>query len=413
MICRWTAVALALAWTGLPVAASDAPADGLYRATDFEAAPKAPVIHAPTRASGVFERVVLGERIQAPVRKSRITSHDNANTRYTVAVTVEADLPSNAPVALVVGGQALAGHVGGKGKDDSTLFFEATSRADAEHFATFLGVDATHCAHPGHRLVATFSSDPDGYVAGQPMPVTLTIRNAGNQPVSFVVGGRNRGPRDNQFRFLGESGTHGVANPVAKDAHDFGGLAGVHTLAPGRHLERTADLAKWFDLVPGVYGMTGLFETTISRPDFTPIWQDALAGTFDVVVRAPNQTPPLAAGQVWTYETRPEEPDSRAVIGRIEKNMGANGVVVHVRLEKVRVKNPHVEGGSTTVISHIPITQDALRKSLRSFEGRAKVPDLSEGYATWRKEYDSGSGGVFTTSLADVVRFIENAINTK
>ena len=77
----------------------------------------------------------------------------------------------------------------------------------------------------------------------------------------------------------------------------------------------------------------------------------------------------------------------------------------------MRVRIP--SGGYTTELGHLPISEDALRRSITTkvrdgaTDGRG-----SEGYREWRRAFDAGRGGVFTTTVAECVGFVEQAASS-
>ena len=96
-----------------------------------------------------------------------------------------------------------------------------------------------------------------------------TSTNAvGTGPLSFFEGGKQRGPRDNQYRFLAyRSGGHGRAVPDTGDPTNFGGIGAVRTLKPGESFARTVTLDKWFTFTDSdTYRVTGLFELPLQGP---------------------------------------------------------------------------------------------------------------------------------------------------
>src|SRR5215471_4560886 len=74
------------------------------------------------------------------------------------------------------------------------------------------------------------------------------------------------------------------------------------------------------------------------------------------------ETPAFAAGQHWSYETRPEDPNSTLIVGRVEELPG-HGTVVHVAVIDVNLHTP--SGSVGHVLAHLPFSADALRKSVK------------------------------------------------
>ncbi|MEL6908077.1 MAG: hypothetical protein AAFU73_01005 [Planctomycetota bacterium] len=114
----------------------------------------------------------------------------------------------------------------------------------------------------------------------------------------------------------------------------------------------------------------------------------------------------LRAGQVYEYETRPDEKGSRVVVCRVGAERGF-GEVAHVCVEGVRIENPAAPGGVTTVVSHLPFDAHALSECLVALvDERSELPDFEEGYALWREAFDAGEAGVFTVSVADALNAV-------
>ena len=119
----------------------------------------------------------------------------------------------------------------------------------------------------------------------------------------------------------------------------------------------------------------------------------------------------FAPGQVWTYQTRVGEEQSTLTIVRVE-TLPKLGMVVHVSLNGLRVKNPQAPGGRSATIGHLPFSAEAVQKSVvRKVRDGAPLPSFEEGYREWRRAVDGGRGGVFTTSVAEAVTYVEKTLN--
>jgi len=121
--------------------------------------------------------------------------------------------------------------------------------------------------------------------------VKLRVKNAGQTTLGFVVGGRQRGPRDNRFVFkVSRNGT-----PVAiKDAPDFGGISFYKALKPGEGHELAVDLRSWADLaIPGHYAVDVTYEGELAKDGVMPttatdrknLWDVALTGQGGILVQ--------------------------------------------------------------------------------------------------------------------------------
>jgi hypothetical protein len=116
-------------------------------------------------------------------------------------------------------------------------------------------------------------------------------------------------------------------------------------------------------------------------------------------------------GQVWSYKTRPGEEQSTVLINKIETHEKL-GKIFHISVSKVKVKNRQVEGGITTDLPHFPVSEETLKKSVTRLIGKqTQNPNYIEGYKTWKAAFDAGKAGIFTISVAEIVGFIEEAIN--
>jgi hypothetical protein len=118
--------------------------------------------------------------------------------------------------------------------------------------------------------------------------------------------------------------------------------------------------------------------------------------------------PKFSPGQVWSYRTREGEESSTITVLRIE-SLPKVGVIVHVRIGEIHLKN--CSGGpSPTSIGHAPMSREALDRSVtKLLEQRRALPDYEEGYNEWRH----ACGGVYTISVADVLKADEETFNSR
>ncbi len=125
----------------------------------------------------------------------------------------------------------------------------------------------------------------------------------------------------------------------------------------------------------------------------------------------PSVSVQFTPGQVWRYKTRPNEEASRVIIGKVEKAPKV-GIIVHVKLVGLRLKNPTATDGVSTEMGHAPMSEAAMAKSVIAITN--DVPDLegfSHGYDTWLASYQEGTGGIFTIKLSEVVASVEQVLN--
>lgn len=119
-----------------------------------------------------------------------------------------------------------------------------------------------------------------------------------------------------------------------------------------------------------------------------------------------------SVGQQWNYKTRPTEKSSTLKILKIEEYT-ETGKVIHISVGGLKMKSPASPTGYAENISHIPISEEALDKSVTSLKNETeKKPDSLEmdGYSYWKKEFDKGNAGIFTIPVSEIVETMEKSI---
>lgn len=92
-------------------------------------------------------------------------------------------------------------------------------------------------------------------------------------------------------------------------------------------------------------------------------------------------------GQQWNYKTRPTEKSSTLTILKIE-DYPETGKVIHISVSGLKMKNPASPTGYAENLSHLPLSEEALNKSVTSLKKEVyKKPDSLEmdGYSTGKK----------------------------
>ena len=181
----------------------------------------------------------------------------------------------------------------GTGRDsEGTKTTFQFDRATARRVADAFGIPLHERTKLDGGLRYTWRFPPKATMDKAPIPVVLRVENVGKTTVGFMIGGRQRGPRDNRFVFaISRNG-----KPVAiKDAPDFGGIGSYHKLEPGKHLDVTcADLRAWADLdVPGYYTIEARYEGELSKGGMFPntaadraqLWDIAATGQGSILVQ--------------------------------------------------------------------------------------------------------------------------------
>ena len=112
-------------------------------------------------------------------------------------------------------------------------------------------------------------------------------------------------------------------------------------------------------------------------------------------------------GQVWEYETRPGEEESRLYIGEIDEHEEL-GKIYHIYVENVMIENKRIESGHQTALPHAPVSESALDASVTKFVEKIDVtPDVSNGHKIWKEAFDSGKAGVYNIPVATIIEYLE------
>jgi RNA polymerase sigma factor (sigma-70 family) len=240
-------------------------------------------------------QVVLVQRLGGDFGKASLRSVANDNSQFQLdlkGVGPLAEGGGGASLAAVLGGVCLAAYGQSEARPDRTLDMTCYVHGEkvAEQIAARLKIEPALRKHPGHRILTRWIPEKETYHVGETVTLKMEIRNVGEAPLTFFVGGQQRGPRDNQYRFLARrGGGHGRAVHDVGDPTNFGGIGSFRTLKPGETFTTKVALDKWFSFVePDVYRVTGLFQLQVyaaaDRGGFgRPIWDDFAVG--DCLVR--------------------------------------------------------------------------------------------------------------------------------
>jgi hypothetical protein len=113
-------------------------------------------------------------------------------------------------------------------------------------------------------------------------------------------------------------------------------------------------------------------------------------------------------GQVWSYETREQEPNSTLQILKIDM-ISETEKFIHIAVVDLKIASSE-EGKFVDRIGHLPMSETALRKSVvKLISKNESLPDFHEGYGMWREAFDAGKAGVFEVSVAEAVQFVEES----
>jgi hypothetical protein len=231
--------------------------------------------------------------------RAEMRSIANDNSRFVVILqnvdkAVEKGEPANVILVVNTVGMPLHSRVtAADGKLD--FLFTVDGAEEAKKIAGVLKVEPILRTHPGHRVVLRMKPDKESYRPGEAVTLAVEICNVGDKAILFQMGGKQRGARNNQFRFLAYGGYgSGKAVPDTGDPWHHGGLSSLRPLKPGESIRETVHLDKWFKFTePGTYRITGMYELELSHmPErflHTVIWDDLAVGECIIKVLVPGK----------------------------------------------------------------------------------------------------------------------------
>jgi len=123
---------------------------------------------------------------------------------------------------------------------------------------------------------------------------------------------------------------------------------------------------------------------------------------FGFFGKAKANSPDYQVGQVWTLQSG-EYKGAEVIIANVE-NHPVQKHVIHIM-----VPGPlqNAKGQITSAISHLPFSEEGLRKSDLKLS-RKKSPvtdDWREGYELWNAEALEGRAGMFSVSVSEAIDF--------
>ena len=125
-----------------------------------------------------------------------------------------------------------------------------------------------------------------------------------------------------------------------------------------------------------------------------------------------TKTSIFQVGQIWSYETRANEPNSRLIINKVEL-VDRLTVIVHVRIEGLKFKNDKLPNKQQDAFPSLPFGESALKLSAIKIVGQQSPrADFQSAYQVWRTDYESGQAGFWDGSIAQTLDLLEATYNT-
>ncbi len=114
----------------------------------------------------------------------------------------------------------------------------------------------------------------------------------------------------------------------------------------------------------------------------------------------------FVAGQVWSYQARQDEQKSTLTILKVD--YFENAVVVHIRLEDIRLKDPSVAQGFRTSVPHMAFLKSALQQSvIKVLNTKIRLPEFSKAYQYWREGDGVGTAWAWHFSVSEALNGLE------
>ncbi len=136
-----------------------------------------------------------------------------------------------------------------------------------------------------------------------------------------------------------------------------------------------------------------------------------ILGIFALLLLLPHvvgASEEFSPGQVWSYESRPQEEASTLTVLRID---AGEPRIVHIALEGLNTQMRQPQKGEIHEMGHIPISELALRQSVKILvNSSSPLPEFESGYSEWKSAYEAGKAGYFTIPVAAIVEGIENSV---
>jgi hypothetical protein len=265
---------------------------GLYHVVPTDSAP----IKATAPDGSTIGLTILATK---NIGKVLIRSETNDNSRFSIIIQDAGPLGGGRPkpVALVAGDWAVPMRDSSEDETTHKFVFVSTSHIDgktADRVAAALGIKPLRREHPGYKARVTFRALAPSYKLGTAPILELAVENVGDVPICFVEGGRQRGPRDNQFAFVAMSlFGQGKAVPDTGSPINFGGIGAFRTIEPGKTWTKQVPLDGWFRFTEAdTYEITGIYRVQLLSTDEVrganarerPRWDDFFTGECRVKI---------------------------------------------------------------------------------------------------------------------------------
>jgi len=116
--------------------------------------------------------------------------------------------------------------------------------------------------------------------------------------------------------------------------------------------------------------------------------------------------PSFHVGDVWDYETRPGEENSKLTLVKIDRSPEL-GIIVHIAVDNLTWRDCQNKPFPQAV-PHMPFARKALEASLSRQTGEGKpLPDYRGGYSDWKTAFSEKKAGVYTITVREAISVAE------
>lgn len=144
------------------------------------------------------------------------------------------------------------------------------------------------------------------------------------------------------------------------------------------------------------------------HPMFNPLI--GIFGKSRYVLTRLNTYEKYKCGQVWSYNTRENERQSKMTIFRIDKDR-KDVPIFHVSLDRLALKNPHHRDGVIKDLPHTPLSITGMNCStLKMIKTSADYSEQNEGYAAWLSAWRRGEANIYSVPVSDIIDFVERSL---
>ena len=121
----------------------------------------------------------------------------------------------------------------------------------------------------------------------------------------------------------------------------------------------------------------------------------------------------IKVGQVWSFNNRLGEDNATLQILAID-DFKEEGIIYHISISNLKVKNPKNDIGISNNVSHLPMSKMALENSLKELLiANKELPKFKTEYSIWKKAFLNKRAGVFKTPVKETINLVEQMLQER